>query len=80
MSRVTSSKARRPRWVTRRAVLVAFVLGDVLGGSIGNDTITSNSTTQPDYIVTAGRFRHDQFGRWPQRCGSRRVLRCQRKR
>ena len=32
----------------------SFVLGDVLGGSIGNDTITSQSTAQPDYIVTSG--------------------------
>ena len=32
----------------------SFVLGDVLGGSLGNDAITSQSTAQPDYLVTGG--------------------------
>ena len=31
-----------------------FLVGDVLGGSLGNDAITSQSTAQPDYIVTGG--------------------------
>ena len=31
-----------------------LAVGDVLGGSIGNDTITSNSTTMPDFIYTEG--------------------------
>jgi hypothetical protein len=32
----------------------SLVLGDVLVGSIGNDTITSKSMVLPDYIVTEG--------------------------
>src|SRR5262249_49081431 len=31
-----------------------FKIGDALPGSLGNDTITSNSLSQPDYLTTTG--------------------------
>jgi hypothetical protein len=32
----------------------SLALGDVLGGSIGNDTINSKATAQPDFVFTQG--------------------------
>ena len=31
-----------------------FIVGDIFGGSLGNDTLTSNSLTLPDYVFTEG--------------------------
>ena len=54
--------------------LGAVTIGNILGGSIGNDIITSKSLTLPDYIFTDGGADKDHAGCWPYRCGSCGVL------
>ena len=66
-----SSLARQTRW---GSMLGAVTIGNILGGSIGNDIITSKSLTLPDYIFTDGGADKDHAGCWPYRCGSRGVL------
>ena len=46
-----SSLARQTRWGINPG---AVTIGNILGGSIGNDIITSKSLTLPDYIFTDG--------------------------